>query len=296
MDTEKYYRLYKKIAVTFFGKIVDKHIKHFESIKSKLLGANMQILLKTWICLILLTTVLLFFLSAITIIILFFIFAFDFTLFVMMLIFIPIATAALTFFIFYFYPIQRAQRIKNSIETNLPFALAHINAIASSGIPPEYMFELLTEFEEYGEISQQAKLIVRNIRTFGMSSVNAINNVAERTPSLEFKQVLTGISTTIEKGGNLVNYINEMSNKALFNYRIKREKYLKTLSTYADIYTALLVAAPLMMLSILGIMSIIGGTVLGLSINELIVLITWVVLPALNISFLAFVHVTYPGV
>lgn len=293
---ERYYHLYKKVAVGFFGGIVDKYIEYFKSLKPKLLGANMQILLKTWVCVILLTTTLSFFLSIFIITILFFILAFDFILFIILLISVPVTVAVIVFFIFYIYPVQRAERIKNSIETNLPFALAHINAIASSGIPPEYMFELLTEFKEYGEISQQAKLIVRNIRTFGMSSVSAINNVAERTPSLAFKQVLTGISSTIEKGGNLVGYINEMSKEALFNYRIKREKYLKTLSTYADIYTALLVAAPLMMLSILGIMSIIGGTVLGLGINELIVLITWVILPALNVSFLAFVHVTYPGV
>ena len=104
------------------------------------------------------------------------------------------------------------------------------------------------------------------------------------------------MTATIEKGGNLVEYINQMSEKAMFDYRIRREKYLKTLSTYADIYTALLVAAPLMMLSVLGIMSIIGGTILGMTIGDLITLMTWIVLPALNISFLAFVHVTYPGV
>lgn len=296
MKMEGFYHLYKKIAVGFFGGIVDKYIEYFKGLKPKLLGANIQILLKTWACIILLTIVVSFLFSALIIMVLFWVFAFEFGLFIMLLASVPVMIAVFVFFIFYIYPVQRAERIKNSIETNLPFALAHINAIASSGIPPEYMFELLTEFKEYGEISKQAKLIVRNIRTFGMSSVSAINNVAERTPSLAFKQVLTGISTTIEKGGNLVSYINDMSEKSLFDYRIKREKYLKTLSTYADIYTALLVAAPLMMLSILGIMSIIGGTVLGLGINELIIMITWVILPALNISFLAFVHVTYPGV
>ena len=65
---------------------------------------------------------------------------------------------------------------------------------------------------------------------------------------------------------------------------------------YADIYTALLVAAPLMMLSLLATMSIIGGNILGLTIQELIILITWIVLPVTNITYLAFIHVTYPGV
>jgi flagellar protein FlaJ len=292
----RYQHLYKKTAVGLFGGVADKYMKYFEHLKPKLLEASMQVLLKTWICIIIMTAVLSLIVSVLLITVLFFIFAFDSVLFIIMLVSVPPMTAALVFFIFYIYPIQKAERTKNSIDTNLPFALAHINAIASSGIPPEYMFEMLTESKEYGEIAKQANLIVRNIKMLGMSSVAAMNSVAERTPSPTFKQVLTGISTTMEKGGNIVRYIGEMTDKALFDYRIKREKYLKTLSTYADIYTALLVAAPLMLLSVLGIMSIIGGTILGLTIEQLIILMTWVVMPALNISFLAFIHMTYPGV
>jgi flagellar protein FlaJ len=225
-----------------------------------------------------------------------FVMAFDIVIVILVASMTPILAAVITFFVFYIYPVQKAGNIKNSIETDLPFALAHMNAIASSGIPPEFMFDMLTDYEEYGAIAEQAKLIVRNIRTFGMSSINAINDVAKRTPSDAFKQVLGGMTSTIEKGGDMVDFINQMTDKAMFEYRIRREKYLKTLSTYADIYTALLVAAPLMMLSILGIMSLIGGTILGLSIDELVLLMTWLVLPALNIAFIAFVHVTYPGV
>jgi len=51
-----------------------------------------------------------------------------------------------------------------------------------------------------------------------------------------------------------------------------------------------------MMLAILGIMGIIGGEVMGMSIEQLMLLITWLVLPMLNIAFLAFVHMTYPGI
>ena len=87
-----------------------------------------------------------------------------------------------------------------------------------------------------------------------------------------------------------------MSERALFEYRMKRENYLKTLSTYADVYTALMISAPLMMLVVLSIMSVIGGSVMGLTMQDLIFLITWVVVPLMNIVFLTFVHMTYPGV
>ncbi|MBU0530694.1 MAG: type II secretion system F family protein, partial [Nanoarchaeota archaeon] len=209
--------------------------------------------------------------------------------------FIPILSASLLFVFLYIYPIQRTNAIRSAIEGDLPFALAHMNAIASSGVPPEYLFSLLTDFKEYKQVAKSAEIVVRNISTFGMSSTVAIKNVADRTPSAMFKQVLDGIVSTIEAGGNLVLYLKEMSEKALFDYRIKRENYLKMLSTYADIYTALLVAAPLMMMAVLGIMNLIGGQILGLSSPELIWLITWVALPIMNSVFILFIHVTYPG-
>jgi flagellar protein FlaJ len=220
----------------------------------------------------------------------------EFYIYIFSVVFFPVFVASIVFIVFYLYPVERERSRQKSIENNLPFAITHMTAISSSGIPTEFMFELLTGFKEYGEITQDSKLIMRNIKTFGMSSVDAIKDVADRTPSQGFRELLLGIVSTIESGGNLIEYLKGMSDKSLFDYRIKREKYLKTLSTYADIYTALLVAAPLMMLSMLATMSIIGGSIMGLTIDELIMLITWVMLPVFNVAFLVFIHVTYPGV
>jgi len=217
-------------------------------------------------------------------------------MFLVYLVFTPIMIASFSFIVLYIYPIEKGKTRMNNINNNLPFAVTHMAAIASAGIPPESMFKLLTRFKEYGEIAEESRNVVRNIKTFGMSSVNALKDAAGKTPSKPFKEMLMGITSTIETGGDLIKYLNEISEKALFDYRIKREKYLKTLSTYADIYTALLVAAPLMFLALLATMSIIGGDIMGLGIPELIFLITWVVLPLMNIGFLVFVHVTYPGV
>ena len=288
--------LFKRVSVRLFGGLVDRHIEHFEPLKPHLSGAYIQILLKTWVCIILFGTSVVFLASLAISLAVVSLFDFGALFFIYIVVFMPVLAASFSFVLFYIYPIQKANNIRNEINNNLPFALAHMSAIVSSGIPPEHMFDMLTDFEEYGSIAEHAKMIVRNIRTFGMSSTRAINDVANKTPSQTFRQMLLGITATIEKGGNLNEYIKEMSDKALFEYSMKREKYLKTLSTYADIYTALLVAAPLMMLAILGVMGIIGGEVLGLSIRDLILIITWIVLPALNASFLAFIHTTYPGI
>jgi len=286
------YSIYKRLSVSFFGNIAE--IETFQKLGPNINAAGINILPKTYASIVISTTIISYLISLIAVISILSIFQ-VITASFMTVITVPIMVALLTFITLYYYPSQRASSMKKSIDNDLPFALAHLSAIASAGISPEYMFELLTGFKEYKNISHQASRVVRNIRVFGMSSVTAINNVAETTPSPSLKQVLTGISFNIEKGGNLVQYMKQMADKGLFEYRMKREKYLKTLSTYADIYAALLVAAPLMMLAVLGILAIIGGEILGFAIPELITILTFVILPILNITFLAFIHFTYPG-
>jgi len=289
--------LYKKLALVLFGWIFEKNKESFKPLEPHIRNANMKILLKTWVCVIFLTTFVSFFVAfSAVFIVLNFLVHVKVYIYIFTIIFFPVFAASVTFIIFYLYPVQVENSRKKSIENNLPFAITHMAAIASSGIPTEFMFELLTGFREYGEISEESKLVMRNIKTFGMSSVESLKNVADRTPSQEFRSLLLGIVTTVESGGNLISYLKEMADKALFDYRIKREKYLKTLSTYADIYTALLVAAPLMMLALLATMSIIGGSILGMAIQDVMLLITWGVLPMLNVLYLTFIHVTYPGV
>lgn len=289
--------LYKKLSLVLFGDLIEKYIDSFKPLEPHIRNANMKVLLKTWVGMLFFTTLLSLVVSFISVFVfLTFLIEVEFYIYIFSVIFFPVFVASIVFIILYLYPVQRENARKKSIENNLPFAITHMAAIASSGIPTEFIFELLTGFEEYGEITEDSKLIMRNIKTFGMSSVDALKDIAERTPSQNFRDILLGIVSTTESGGNMVEYLREMADKALFDYRIKREKYLKTLSTYADIYTALLVAAPLMMLSLLATMSIIGGTVMGLTINELMLLITWVMLPVLNMGFIIFIHTTYPGV
>ena len=285
-----------KTSEALFGGVAKKYESSFISIKPFLVSASLNVVLKTWVSLLLMCSLIAYAAAFTAIIALYVLMPFAIELLIYLLFIVPTLSAAFTFAGLYVYPQQRTKSIEKQIEVDLPFALSHMNAISSSGVPPEYMFELLMGFEEYGAISDQARLIVRNIREFGMSSVNALKNVARRTPSRTLSEVLSGMASTIEKGGNLPRYLEEMSERALFEYRIKREEYMNTLSMYADIYTALLVAAPLMMLAVLAILNIMGGLVFGLTIEQLVVLITFVLLPMMNIIFLLFVHLTYPSI
>lgn len=203
-------------------------------------------------------------------------------------------TGMLVIFMFYSYPFHQLTSKKTSIESNAPFAINHMAAIAGSGVPPFVVFRLLMRTREYGEVSNEFRRIVRNAEVFGMDIISAIKNVADRTPSASFRQFLYGIVSNINSGGDLRLYLESSGKEALFDYKLKREKYLQTLSTYADFYTAVLIAAPLFFVSILSIMSLIGGQIFGLSIPTAMRLGIYVLMPGMNIAFLLFIHYTQP--
>jgi len=198
---ERVLKAYKRLSVVVFGRIADIVMPGFKPMQAHIRNANIKILLKTWVCMLFMTGFLSYLFTIIVVLALNFVLALE-EMFLIYLVFAPIMVASFSFMILYIYPIEREKSRMSNINNNLPFAVTHMAAIASAGIPPESMFKLLIRFKEYGEIAEESRNVVRNIKTFGMSSVNALKDAASKTPSQPFKELLMGITSTIETGGN----------------------------------------------------------------------------------------------
>ncbi len=208
------------------------------------------------------------------------------------IVFIPFLVAIMIFMVGMFYPYQLVLSRKKSIETNLPFAISHMGSIASSGIPPQAVFKLLSEFKEYDVLAEEMQKITRNIEVFGLDPMTALREVAKRTPSDRFKQLLQGLTTTMEGGGDMKTYLKNAGEQSLFTWRMKRQKYLEQLSTYAEFYTGILIASPLFLISLFSIMNMIQPQLGGFEISELMKISVYLIIPALNLGFLLFLHMT----
>ncbi|HLD85057.1 MAG TPA: type II secretion system F family protein [archaeon] len=285
-------------AVKFFGqhgsRIFSKHIK---TLKEKVSKSNLNLLVELYIGKMILLSIISFialFIGG------FFAFSYAFgminTVSVIFALILALAGSVGVLLLFYFYPFHVITMKKRSIEVNMPFAINHMAAIAISGVPPTAIFRLLSGIKEYGEVSAESERIVRNMDVFGMDVTTSIRNVAERTSSPEFRQFLYSILATVTTGGDISKFLRNAAEEALFDYRIKRQKYIQTLSTYADFYTAVLIAAPLFFVSVLSILALVGGQIFGMSIPDAIRLGTLVFLPVLNTAFIGFVHYTQPNI
>ena len=207
-----------------------------------------------------------------------------------------IALAAIpltTFIVFYFYPSAEANSGKSAINDELPFAVMHMAAIAGSGIEPSKIFAILATSNEYPAIRKEMRKIINQINFYGYNLVAALKETAKTTSSDRFADVLGGISTTISSGGDLKEYLGKVASDTLLDYKLRRKRFTTISETYADIYTGLLVAAPLMFMLILVLMNVIGGGFGGMSAGTISVIGIGVLI-VVNIGFLVFLQVSQP--
>jgi flagellar protein FlaJ len=279
---------YKGIATLLFGSLVEKYADTFSFVKRSLPKADIKISYRVYMSVVFFSSLIAAFCSSFVAYIFTIYFKFTLLQMIFILFFSPLVTFLAIFILLCYYPFYRANIRKRNIETNLPFVLSHMASIAEAGIPPHLIFKLVSRFKEYGELAKEMEKINRNIESFGLNPVAAVREVANRTPSEALKEVLLGYVSTIEAGGSVTNYLKEAGKEALFEWRSRREMFLTKLSTYAEIYIGILVAAPLFIVSIFAAMAIVQPVVAGWHVLKLMEISIYGLIPLLNLSFLLF--------
>jgi flagellar protein FlaJ len=282
---------FPSLALAIFGKIADKYSTSFEFLKHILPKADIKTPLKTYLSIMFFAIILSYLTTlAFTIYLVLYILKLPPLLATAFLLFIPFLVAAGIFLWFIFYPFQRSMIRRRNIEANLPFVITHMSSIAEAGIPPSAIFHLISAFKEYGEVTKELSKIARNVEEFGMDPVRAIREVANRTPSEKLRELLLGIVTTTESGGDIKLFLKNMGEQALFEWRLRRERFLQQMSTYAEFYVGIIIAAPLFLIALFAIMSLIQPNIGGFSIMDITKLAIYLIIPAINIGFLAFLR------
>jgi flagellar protein FlaJ len=282
---------YRGLATLIFGGFIDKYANFFLPVKESLPKADIRIPFRTYMSIVFLSTTISYVASIVALVILLnTVFHVTLVMQIMYYMFIPLLVSLVCFVTISFYPNQRMVSRRKNIEMNLPFVLTHMGAVAESGIPPYIIFKLIAQFEEYGDISKEMKRIVRNVDTFGIDPLTAVKQAATRSPSDSFRQILLGYVTTTESGGDVKTFLRNAGQQSLFEWRIKREKFLQQLSAYAEFYTGLLIAAPLFMVSLFAVMNMIQPTMAGYSILDLMKMSIYLVIPVMNGGFLLFLR------
>jgi len=279
---------YKRWAYSVFSSHLDSVLPYFDSLKPDIQKAAINISLREYLSMLFVTPLVVFGLEMpLLLLITSLLPGFDMFLSFMFSLSVSLFFSIVTFFLFYIYPSLRVSERKRKIDFVLPFATIYL-ATASGGNAPHYvMFKVLGEFEEFGELSKESLKIGRDCESFGLSIQEAIKNVAARSPSEEFKELLWGISTTLSAGGNLTQYLHEKSVNFMQDYRRTLEKYNASVTTMLQVYLTLVIVGSIFFIVMTAIMGVFG---LAEGFRELIVLSQFLVvffgLPMISMGFI----------
>ncbi len=276
--------------------LVDTFPEFFGFLYNALRAANVKVLSNTYVNIMILAALFVVSSSFFMLLVLLFIFGYPLYQIVLRAAILSVIAGFFCATIFYAYPFLKIKERRRNIMTNMPFGINHMAAVATSGVPPVSMFELISASREYGEIGIEVKKIVDFINIFGYDLLTAIRTVAATTPSQPFKEFLEGMVSTIETGGDLDRYLRQEADQAALTYNLERQRYNETVSTYSDIYTGLLIAAPLFFIAAMALVNLLGGSLGGIGVDVVMAVGAYLVIPLLNVGFLLFLQVTQPDV
>jgi flagellar protein FlaJ len=188
------------------------------------------------------------------------------------------------------YPYDKKRLRRQNIDSNLPYALSYMASIVETGVSPVSMFEAIAKFDEYEEVSKEAANIVNQTKVLGKDLSSVLLSYSEKTPSKNMKEVFKGMVSVIQAGGSTASYLRQKYNEIMFKKVLKESEYEKSLSIYENIFTILLVIAPVFFLIIifLGETMSPGAT----DMFSLFKMFIYLFLPVANIGFILFLKLS----
>ena len=164
------------------------------------------------------------------------------------------------FLLLMLYPRVKGLERKGKIDGHLPYAICWMSFMATTGVIPYLIFRKLAETEEFfGEISQEAKLVVKDVELLGFDFVSALRNLASATPSTHLRIFIQGAVTNAISGGEMGTYFVSKAREAMEENRKKFTEFIATLGLISEVYITGLVAAPILVIVMFAAMMMLGG-------------------------------------
>jgi flagellar protein FlaJ len=188
-------------------------------------------------------------------------------------------------------PEVRAAARRRQIDAGMPRMVAFVYALSRGGMSfPDVMRALSRNEAVFGESAREVGVAVRSIELFNVDLVTAIRRTTRRTPSEQFEQFAGNLVSVLQSGGDISAFLRDQYRRYREEAEEQQREILDLLATVAEVYVTVVVAGMLFLITILFIIGVVArDTLLPLRI------VTYVVLPAVNLVFIAYLaEVTQP--
>jgi flagellar protein FlaJ len=188
--------------------------------------------------------------------------------------------------VWHYYPAFLVTGRRQSIDIMLPHAVVYAYALSYGGMNLVEVIERLADAEDsYGTVAKEFDAIRRDVDLFGTDLYTALRNARNLTPSDNFTQFLDDLVGIMESGGDPTEFLAEQSEVYLRRAQEEQEEFLETLGILSEVFVVAFVAAPLFLVVILLVISLLGGQTLGV-----LLLVVYAVIPlgmALYVTLIA---------
>jgi len=141
-----------------------------------------------------------------------------------------------------YYPKARAARRRREIDRNLTDAVTFMYSLSAGGIGlVDVVGEVARSEDTYGELSVEFQRLFGEIRIFKINARDALQDVADRSPSRELRDLFYELATNLSSGGDATEFLDHKRQTLVRSYERTRQEELERLDLFNEMYVALTV-------------------------------------------------------
>ena len=107
---------------------------------------------------------------------------------------------------------------KKKIDHELPYFITIITLLATSGLGPYFIFKKIKEINLLPTVKTESEKILKRIDLLGMDPLAAMNQAKDKPSSKALGEFLGGYVSSIQSGGNVINYLKSKMITAYENH------------------------------------------------------------------------------
>ncbi len=188
---------------------------------------------------------------------------------------------------------SRIANRKDQLERELPFSLSELSVLASTGSSPIRLIRHMAQRDHDPALTATFREVAYKADVQGKDLITALAETAKESPSTSVRDTLWDLANMIHQGGNLDEYLRSKSDDVMRFKRLVQKEFIERLSTFLDMYVSLVLVGVLMIAVAAFLLNALGSTAAGLNANELLLLLTFGLVPVAVAMTIILVSVAY---
>ena len=137
------------------------------------------------------------------------------------------------------------------------------------------------------------KRVVYKVDIQGEDLITSLAESAKESASTSVREAFWDLGNMIHQGGDLDEYLRNKSDEVLKLKRLVQKEFIERLSTFLDLYVSLVLVGVLMIAVGAFLLNALGQTAAGLDSNELLLVLTFGLVPLAVIMTVVMISIAY---